>query len=64
MVVLHYILVGPVYYSGSGSFEKVFWVAFVEQEVMVAVEQAVEAKEQEESCIGAPPLMSCIPLRL
>jgi len=33
--------------------EQVLGVVLEEQEVMVAVEQVVEAKEQEESCIGA-----------
>ena len=50
MMVPHYILAWPVCYSGSGLVEQVFGVALVEQEVMVVVEQVVEAKEREESC--------------
>lgn len=46
-VVSHYILAEPAYYLGLG---------FVEKEAMVAVEQVVEAKEQEESCTGASTL--------
>ena len=43
----------PVYCWGSGSVERVFEVALEEQEVMVEVELVVEAKWQEECCIGA-----------
>ena len=53
MVVPHYILAGPVCYSGLGSVKQVFGVALVEQEVMVVVEQVVEAKVREEICTGA-----------
>ena len=49
MMVPHYILVGPVCYSGSCLAEQAFGVALVEQEAMVVVEQVVEAKEWEES---------------
>ena len=38
MMVPHYILVEPVYCSGSGSVEQAFRVALVEQEAMVVVE--------------------------
>jgi len=44
MVVPHYILSGPIYYSGSGSVGQAFGVALVEQEAMVVVEQMVEEK--------------------
>ena len=53
MMVPHCILAKPVYCSGSGSVEQAFGVALLEKEAMVAVEQAVEAKEQEESCTMA-----------
>jgi len=49
----HYIAVGPVYCSGSGSIEQVSRVFLEGQEVMVAVEQVVEAKEWGESYIRA-----------
>jgi len=52
-VVSHYILAEPACYLGSSSVEQAFGVALVEQEVMVAIKQVVEAKEPEESCIGA-----------
>ena len=45
MMVPHYILAKPVCCSGSSSVEQAFGVSLVEQEVMVAVEQVVEAKE-------------------
>ena len=44
---------GPVYYWGSGLVEKAFEVALEEQEVMAEVELVVEARWQEECCIGA-----------
>jgi len=44
---------GPVYCWGSSSVEQVFEVALEEQEVMVEVERVVDAKWQEECCIGA-----------
>ena len=47
------IPVGPAYFWGSGSVEQVFEVASEEQEVRVEVELVVEAKWQEECCIGA-----------
>lgn len=53
MMVPHYILVEPVYFLGLGSVEQAFVVALVEHEVMVVVEQVVEAKDREESCIWA-----------
>ena len=56
MMVPHYILVGPVCCSGSSSTGQAFGVALVEQEAMVVVEQVVEAKEWEESFIGASTL--------
>ena len=55
-MVPHYILAGPVCFSGFSSVEQVFWVVLVEQEVMVAVEQVADTKEWEESCAGASTL--------
>ena len=52
-VVSHYILVEPACYLGSSLVGQAFGVALVEQEAIVVVEQVVEAKEWEESCIGA-----------
>ena len=43
----------PVYCWGSGSVEQAFEVALEEQEVMAEVELVVEARWQEECCIGA-----------
>jgi len=51
MMVPHCILAEPV--CCSGSVEQAFGVALVEQEAMVAVEQVLDAKEQEESFTGA-----------
>ena len=53
MLFLQYITARPVCYWGSGSIEQIFGVVFKGQEVMVVVEQVMEAKEWEESCIGA-----------
>ena len=53
MMVPHYILAKPVYCSGLGLVGQEFGLALVEQETMVVVEQVVEAKEREESYIGA-----------
>ena len=47
------IVFGPVYCWGSGSVGQASGVVLEEQEVMVAVEQVVEEKWREESCIGA-----------
>jgi len=44
MMIPHYILVEPVYCSGSGLAGQALGVALVEQKVMVVVEQVVEAK--------------------
>ena len=44
---------GPVYCLGWGSVEQAFEVALEEQEVMAEVELVVEARWQEECCIGA-----------
>ena len=48
-----YIPAEPVYCWDSGSVEQTFEVALVEQEVMVAVEQEVEAEWREEHYTGA-----------
>jgi len=53
MLVPHHILAEPIYCLGLSSAGQEFGVALVEQEVMVVVEQVVEAKEREESCTGA-----------
>ena len=53
MMVPHYTLVEPIYCSGFNLAGKAFWVALVDQKVTVVVGQVVEAKEREESCIGA-----------
>ena len=48
-----YIPAEPVYCWGSGSVEQASEVALEEQEVKAEVELVVEAKWQEECCIGA-----------
>ena len=48
-----YIPAEPVYCWGSGSVGQAFEVAWVEQEVRVAVEQEVEAEWREEHYTGA-----------
>ena len=53
MWFLQYILARPVCYWGLGSVEHVYGVVLEAQEVMVVVEEVVEAKEREETCIGA-----------
>ena len=53
MMVPHYTLAELVYCSGSDLAGQSFGVALVEQKVTIAVGQVVEAKEREESCIGA-----------
>ena len=53
MMSPQYIPVGPVCCWGLGSVEQAFEVALVEQEVMVAVEQEVEAEWREEHYTGA-----------
>ena len=53
LVASHYILVELSCYLDSSLVEQAFGAALVEQEVMVAVEQVVEEKEQEECCTGA-----------
>ena len=64
MMVPHYTLAELVYCLGSGSDRQAFGVALVEQKVMVVVEQVMEAKEREDSCIGASIPKRFIPLRL
>ena len=44
---------GPVYCWGSGSVEQASEVSLEEQEVKAEVELVVEAKWQEDCCIGA-----------
>ena len=53
MLSLQYIPAGPVCYWGSSSVKQASGVVSEEQEVMVVVEQLVEAKWWEESCTGA-----------
>ena len=49
----HYTPIEPFYCSGLDLAGQASGVALVEQELMVVVGQAVEAKEREESFIGA-----------
>ena len=53
MMVPHYTLAKPVCCSGSDLAGQASEVALVVQKLTVVVEQVVEAKEWEESCIGA-----------
>ena len=53
MLSPQYILARLVYCWGLGSIVQASRVVLEEQEVMVVVEQVVEAKWWEESCTGA-----------
>ena len=64
MMVPHYTLVEPAYYSGLDLAWQAFGVALVEQKAMVVVGQVVEQKSRKRVVFRPPPLMRCIPLRL